>query len=468
MHPDIKLRLTGTQHDHLRRHLFPRDGNEAVALALCGRRSGDKHHILAIHRVVPVPYEQCSVRTPDRVTWSTEALLPLLEEAGRRGMAILKVHSHPRGFPRFSEYDDESDGDLFPSVYGWVGGDLPHASAVMLPDGRMFGRSVGPDGEFAPLSGIAVAGDDLRFWYPTDLLEATPEFTRRHAQAFGKGTTAMLRRLSVAVIGCSGTGSPVVEMLARLGVGELVLVDPDRIEEKNLNRILHATREDALRGAAKVEVLARAVAEMGLGTRVAPLARSLFEPAVVERVAECDVVFGCVDSVDGRALLNRLATFYSIPYFDVGIRLDADGQGGVDQICGTVHYMQPDGSSLLSRGLYTPEQLQAAGLMRTDPDAYREQLRSKYIVGIQEDRPAVISVNMQVASMAVNELLARLHPYRDDGNTEFAAFGVSLTQGRLIVAPDGAPCPVLARHAGRGDARPLLGLPELSQLQAIA
>ena len=49
------------------------------------------------------------------------------------------------------------------------------------------------------------------------------------------------------------------------------------------------------------------------------------------------MLFGCMDGFDGRQLLNRLATFYSIPYFDVGVRLVADGQGGVSHICGSVN-----------------------------------------------------------------------------------------------------------------------------------
>lgn len=462
------LRLTGKQHAELRSHLFPGDGNEAVALALCGRRAGEARHVLTVHAIVPVPYAACPVRTPDRVTWPTDLLPPLLGKASKSGLALLKIHSHPGGWPEFSNYDDTADRELFPSVYGWVDDDLPHASAVMLPDGRIFGRVVGADGEFTPLASVAVAGDEIRFWYPHDHLAAVPEFALRHAQAFGGGTTSRLRRLSVAVVGCSGTGSPVVEMLARLGVGELVLVDPDRTEQKNLNRIINTTGADAERGEFKVEVLARAVRQMDLGTRVVPLAKSLFDPDVVRRVAECDVVFGCMDSVDGRDLLNRLATYYLIPYFDVGVRLDADGRGGVDQICGTVHYLQPDGSSLLSRKLYTTEQLRAAGLRRTDPAAYEAQLREKYIVGVQEDRPAVISVNMLYAALAVNELLARLHPYRDDSNQEFAQYGMSLTQARVITAPDGEPCRVLARYVGRGDARPLLGMPELSDVRVAA
>lgn len=50
-------------------------------------------------------------------------------------------------------------------------------------------------------------------------------------------------------------------------------------------------------------------------------------PEAVHEVACCDVIFGCTDGAEARHLLNHIATFYSIPYFDVGVRLDADGQG---------------------------------------------------------------------------------------------------------------------------------------------
>lgn len=480
----VAIRLTGGQYQQLAEHLFPGDGKEAAAVVLCGRRDGHTRHILTARRVVPIPHEACAIRTPDRVTWPTDMLPPLLAEAARRNWALLKIHSHPGGYTMFSETDDASDRDLFPSVYGWTDDGVhdascaatPHASAVMLPDGSMFARVVRPDGAFEPVVLIAVTGDDLRFWFDDGAALTTeaedgsqvvqvPEFARRHAQAFGAGTTAALRRLSIGIVGCSGTGSPLTEMIARLGAGELVLVDPDIVEEKNLNRIVNATHADADRGVPKVDVLTRAIAAMRLGTNVVPLAQDVFDPDVVRRLAECDVIIGCVDSVDARDLLNRLSAFYLVPYIDVGVRLIADGLGGVGQICGTVHYLQPDGSSLLSRGVYTPAQLQAAGLRRTNPALYTAQVREKYITGVAEDRPAVISVNFLFASLAVNELLARLHPFRDDGNAEFASFGMSLTQARIITGPDGLPCPSLARHAGRGDVRPLLDLPVLSTIE---
>lgn len=48
-----------------------------------------------------------------------------------------------------------------------------------------------------------------------------PEFARRHAQIFGAGTVDCLRRLRIAVVGCSGTGTPLIEQFVRLGVGYL-------------------------------------------------------------------------------------------------------------------------------------------------------------------------------------------------------------------------------------------------------
>lgn len=462
---EVVLRLTGTQHAQLQAHLFPGDGKEAVAIALCGRRAGETRQCLMVQRILPVPYDHCLVRTPMQVTWGTDVLLTPLTEAAKRGLALVKIHSHPGGFEAFSECDDAADRALFPSIYGWMEDGQPHASVIMLPDGRLVGRTVSPEGTFSPLAMVAVVGDNLHFWYPRDSALEVPEFARRHAQAFGAGTTARLRRLAVAVIGCSGTGSPVIEQLARLGVGKLVLVDPDRVEEKNLNRILHATMDDARHNRLKVDVIARAIANMGLGTEVIPLACNLCEPEVVRAVAACDVLFGCMDSVDGRHLLNRLATFYLQPYFDIGIKIEADGAGGVEQVCGTVHYLQPGKSSLLSRGTYTMEQVRAAGLRRTNPAAYAAEVQSKYLVGVQEDRPAVMSVNMQFASLAVNEFLARLHPYRDDDNKHFATYRLSLTQVQIYTEAEGKPCTVLARHVGRGDTRLLLDMPELSEME---
>jgi hypothetical protein len=458
----VSLTLTAIHHDMLMRHLFPDDGCEAVAIALCGRASSDERHKLLVRRIELIPYSACSVRLPDRVTWPTNLLLPFLDEATKNDWALVKIHGH-KGYAQFSSVDDISDRQLFPCLYSWTESNKPHASVILMDDGRAFGRVVTQEGSFESLQAVNIVGDDLvTHTAAMSSPSLVPEFGRRVAQTFGSGTYERLKKLRIAVIGCSGTGSPVIEQLARNCVGSLVLVDPDHVEEKNLNRILNATMEDARAKRLKVEVAERAIRAMGLGTKVQVYAKNLFDPDVIRAVAACDVIFGCVDTIDGRHILNKLASFYLLPYFDLGVKIEADGSGGVDQVCGTVHYLKPGGSSLLSRNLFTLEQVRAAGLQRTDPAQYQQQIKEGYIRGAQEDRPAVIQLNSLIASLAVNELLARLHPYRLDPNGDYAINRISLSHGICDHESDGEPCRVLARHAGRGDTEPLLEWAELS------
>lgn len=455
------LRLTDAQHTTLRNHLFPGDGCEAVALLLCGRANGTDRHVFTVRKVVPVPLD-AGRREPHSITWPTSFIDDLVHDAYGRGQAIVKVHSHPTGYAQFSPTDDRSDQALFASVTSLLDDGLPHASMVMLPDGALFGRVLGDEGRvIAPLARIACVGNDLRIW-TADQPGVREAYLLRQAQAFGEGTTRTLRTLAAAVIGCSGTGSIVAELLARLGIGRLVLVDPDVVEEKNLNRILNSGKEDAYLARPKVQVVASAVARTGLGQEVTPLALNVMSKAAVTAVAQCDVVFGCMDGAEGRHLLNRLATFYNLPYFDVGVRLDADGNGGIAAIAGAVHYLQPGRSSLLSRNVYSMPRVEAEELRRTNPQMYREQVKQGYLRGVDEDRPAVISVNMLLASLLVNEFLARLRPYRNLPNDQFAQVGVSLSEMQFYPEPDGEPCGVLLAHVGRGDVSPLLDRPALS------
>lgn len=465
----LNLALTGDQHLHLRKFLFPGDGKEAVALLLCGRRDGDRRHRLTLREIHEIPYEHCLKRTATLVHWSPDYVDDILERAAAERLSVIKIHSHPSGYGAFSKTDDRADAQLLPMIRGWVEGDLIHGSVVMLPDGQMFGRAL-IDNRLVPIDCISIAADDLHFWYADTGSASLPDFAASHAQAFDVGTIDRLQRMSAAVIGASGTGSPTIEQLVRLGIGEIVIVDHDEMEDRNVNRILNSTMQDANEGRSKVEVLAEAVTRIGLGTRVIAIKENLWNSDVIRAVAQCDVVFGCMDSVDGRYLLNTISTFYNIPYFDVGIRLiasrEGNDRGGVQEVCGTVHYIRPGRSSLMSRGMFTMQQVAAAGLARNDPAAHQRQIKDGYIRGAQGNRPAVISVNMLGASLAVNEFLARLHPFREDPNNIHAAVGFSLASMEIISDPEEGACPILSRSVGMGDKTPLLGLMEFAERRA--
>lgn len=460
----VRLAISGKHHGELAKHLFPGDGNEAVAFVLCGRARRRDVELLVVREVIPIAHEMCRLRTPHTVVWPGVAMEPILESAVAQGLAVVKVHSHPTGHEWFSATDDAAEREMFPSVFAWLATDAPLASLIMLPDGRLVGRSVLDGGGGRPLDGIRIAADDFGFLqYGNEESEGeVPGHALRIAQAFGERTFQLLRRLRIGVVGASGTGSIIIEQLARNCVGELVVVDPDEVEDKNLNRILNSTATHAVERANKAIVQARAVEAMKLGTRVHTFGCDLLNREVVEALSTCDVLFGCMDSVDGRHVLNKLASTYVIPLIDTGVRLDADGNGGIDSIWLAVHTVLPGGSSLFSRGVYSREDLEAAFLRRTDPRAYEEQRELGYVKGVMVDRPAVISVNMEAASAAVNEFLARVHPYRVLSNGRYAARCISLSDPEASESRvDGESCPVMGRVVGLGDEKPLLGLPLL-------
>lgn len=452
-----KLRLTQGQFEELRRHLYPGDGNEAVAAALCGRCAALGTEVLLVHKLELVPHERCR-RSPNRIDWQPTLLEPLFREAAAKGLGVLKIHSHPGGFEDFSPTDDASDRLFFESVHGWVDGDRSHISAIMLPDGRMLARTVSAGGSFASVDSVSVVGEDVRINAMREDKAVMPGFVQRHAQLFGDGTTKLLGRLRVAVVGCSGTGSPVVEQLIRLGVGELVLVDPDHVEEKNLNRILGSTADDARKRRLKVDVLADHAARIGLGTQAHRFSCNLRDEAAIRAVASSDVVLGCVDSLAGRNILARVSRYYLLPYIDVGVKLEALSDGTINQVAGAVHFVRPDGLDLLDRGVFSREALEAEELSETNPAEYRERLARGYVRGVVVDRPAVISVNMLFGSLAVNEMLARLHPFRMDPNADFATTRLSVSHALLETEPGKAAPPERLRALGRGDTEPLLGM----------
>ncbi len=460
---ELQLRISGYHYEILKQHLLPDDGREAIAVALCGRFSDSTSEMLLVHDLTLIPYNECYSRESDILHWSTKKIQHYFELIGKTNLALLKIHSHPGGYDRFSGTDDDSDNEFFDSAFGWAMNDKPHASAVMLPEGIIFGRFFFKDLHHESINKILIAGDIIKTFSIVEEINRA-DFALRTIQAFGEKTYNCLKRMTVGVVGCSGTGSPVIEQLVRLGVGKIVLLDPDIVEEKNLNRILNSTRMDAKMKIPKVIVIADAIKKIGLGTIIDPRIVNLYDDVEsLKALIKCDVVFGCMDSVDGRHLLNQLSSFYLIPYFDLGVALEATGSGGIKQICGSIHYLQPGKSSLMTRGVYSIEELRASSQYRKNSEEFENLRRNSYIKNVNVNNPAVISVNMQIASHAINDFLNRIHPYKVEHPSFYAASSIDITEGYIVNSneSDLEVDSYLKKKSGRGDMTPFIEMSEL-------
>lgn len=459
------LSLSEKQYVQIQQILLPVDSDKIpVVIALCGQRAGDRRHKMMVRELFATScYGNGSLC---QVQWNSNLKAQLLDTSKMSGMAVVLFKSSAEDQSGQTVKDTAGDIKILSDLQKSTGATGPLSSVLMYPDGQLAGNVLAHDKSVTPLEVISVVGGDIQYWYSNNKSDVSNGFCASHSQLFGAGTTERLQRLSVAVIGCSGTGSPLIEQLARLGVGELILVDHDPVEKRNLNRIYNSSLKDAQQGHLKVDVLAEAIKRADLGTTVIPVPHNLWTVKAVHTVAQCDVVFGCMDGAEGRYLLNTLSTYYTIPYFDIGIRLEAEpdgiNKGRINEVCGAVHYLQPGRSSLISRQVITMKKVGKDGLLRKDPSAHAQERRDGYISGVEEHRPAVISVNTLAASLAVNELLARIHPYREEKNGQYSQVFFSLSSMEIIPENEDPACPLLQDNVGIGDTNPLLGQLELS------
>ena len=451
------LALSGAQHRSLCAHLLPGDEREAAAILLCGTgvSSGD----LIVREVLETPHAECS-RRPARIVWPGARLAEAQAIAEDEDLAVVLAHSHPGGLFAFSDVDDESDAHVLGALAdGWCGHSPPVVgSAIMVPGGGMRARRRNGTGALVDFDQVRVAGDDIRHWRP----DAAPA---EAGMAFGGAMAAELRRRRACVVGVSGTGSIVAEQLARLGFGGLVLVDFDRVERRNLNRILNAEAAHADAGVSKVAMFADAVRHHRPDIEMATVEASILSREAVAAASGCDVVFSCVDSSEGRQICDRMCRAFSIPLIDMGVSIPTrrlpGGDAAVAEVLGRVDYVQPGGSTLASREVFTPASLRAEYLRATAPDAYAAELNDGYIKGVAEEAPAVISLNMRAASAAVLEYLARAFPFRHRSNREFARTLFRLAEGEEEAFAEDEFVPDLDAVSGTGAVEPLLGLPML-------
>ncbi|WP_245491004.1 MULTISPECIES: ThiF family adenylyltransferase [unclassified Mesorhizobium] len=443
----------------LKKHLLG-DGNEAAAVLFCRDLSPHRAKLL-VFDVLLIPNDECKIRRPDFITWPGARLSAAMDRAEDECCSLILIHSHPGGFLEFSGVDDDSDQSAIGSLFGGWSGEPPpagHGSAIMVASGRIRARLYDPTMRSTPIPDVTVVGDDILHWK-----DDQPE--RPAVMAFGSGMTNELAQLRAGVIGVSGTGSIIAEQAARMGFGALTLVDFDRIEHRNLNRILGSSLEDAIGGELKVNAVSREISRHRDQILLQLVPTSIMTREAVLATASCDILFSCVDSAEGRHFVDLIAQAFVIPLIDMGVtiptRRQRNGNPAIAELMGRIDYVQPFGSTLGSRQVFTPALLRAEYLARADPDAYAQELKEGYIKGTLEEAPSVISLNMRAASSAMLEFVARMFPFRHEPNRSAARTLFALADGEEErFSEDTFPVDEFG-VAGRGLTAPLLGLPLL-------
>lgn len=129
-----------------------------------------------------------------------------------------------------------------------------------------------------------------------------PERYARNMRTFSLADQATLLRAHAAVVGLGGLGGAVTEILARMGVGRLTLIDGDSFEDSNLNRQLLSSIEDL--GRSKADAACRRVGRINPSVECICAAEFLSPENAGELLAACDVVVDCLDNLPARFMVE--------------------------------------------------------------------------------------------------------------------------------------------------------------------
>ena len=413
------LTIPGAMWADLRHHLFPGDGDEHGAVIGAGIVRTDRGVRLlarwlhcALDGIDYVPGERgYRMLTPSFVgdqilQCSTEGLAYLAVHchggSDQVGFSPDDMASHERGYPALLDIADGRVVGGLVFARNAVAGDIWHAAG-----GRV------------ELTKATVAGRPARDLFPASptVLSAAGVFDRQ-ARIFGDEGQAILGRQKVGIIGAGGGGSLIVEYLARLGVGHLVVIDPDHVDLTNLPRIVGATRHDArtwlthqrrpafLRrlgerlATPKVRVAGRVARQANPAIRFDAIEGNVVDDDVARMLVDCDHIFLAADSMQARLVFNAIVHQYLIPGTQVGAKVTVDRESGeILDVFSVVRPVTPDLGCLWCNGLVS-----AAGLQE-EAISHEERERQRYVDDPVVAAPSVITLNAVAAAHAVDDYL---------------------------------------------------------------
>ena len=135
-------------------------------------------------------------------------------------------------------------------------------------------------------------------------------YARNHS-TFSTGDQLSFLRARVGVVGCGGIGGYVVEGLARLGIGTIVVADPDSFDESNLNRQLFSSI--AAIGMAKVEAAAARIPAINPAATLVPHRERLTRDNGAALLKDCGAVVDALNSIAARLELLEVCGSLGIP-----------------------------------------------------------------------------------------------------------------------------------------------------------
>jgi hypothetical protein len=400
--------MSGRVERALLEHLDRADGQEDLCFATWRPSTGrDRQTALLIEPVLPGTGER---HVHGNASFESAYALRSAKVAAQRDEGLVFLHSHPGGdgWQLLGGPDALAEASIanlareitgLPLVGMTLSGRDGSWSSRVWDTGR--GRHV----SHTSCESVRVIGDHLRVSF-NDRLRRRPRpqpTQERTISAWGEKVQADLARLRVLVAGAGSVGMQVVECLGRTGIEHIGVMDFDRAEFVNLDRLHGATALDALLRRPKIDIARRVLRHAATAEK--PIhelfEESVCEPAGMEAVLNFDVVFSCVDRPWPRHVLNTLAYADLIPVIDAGLRLERLPGGGMRNAYWRSQVVTAGRPCLVCIGQYNPAHVQLERDGSLDSPTY--------IAGLPPE--SALRANQNVSALSIGAASALLNQF---------------------------------------------------------
>lgn len=338
---------------------------------------------------------------------SDRVIADVIKKAATIHSCLCEIHSHPfsKSNTRFSPSDMLGFAEFVPHVWWRLKG-LPYFAIVFgSKDCDAMAWLKNP--KRPTLVSQIQFGDDALT--PTGLSYhglmsdiAEQERYARQEFFFGKDGQKRLQQQAVVIVGVGGIGSHVAQQLAYLGVTKFVLIDNDKVDGTNLNRLIGATTKDV--GVIKTEVVARMITNVQPHARIQQIESGLLTKSAIDAIKFSDFVFGCLDHDGPRSVLLEACCSFKRPYIDLATDVPDENTFG-----GRLVFTGIGGGCLRCHEQLDDDEIDWY-FSNTEQREEKDRIYGVERKAFGATGPSVVFLNGIVASLGVQEFAVHVNP----------------------------------------------------------
>ncbi len=389
---------------HLLQHFRIDKLQEDLCFALWRPSTGKSRYTGIIYKTI-LP-EKNDRELQGNVEFAPRFLSKAINFAIQEKAGLAFMHSHPSdGWQDMSGPDVIAERDVL-------------ASPALATGFPLLGLTLGTDGYWSARFWEKSGKKMLRRWckkirvvtensyqiYFNDHLAPPPKrknMLRRTFDTWGTTHQNNIARLKVGIVGLGSVGCIVAEAIARIGINNVVLIDPDKVEEQNLDRLLYGTTDNI--GAYKVNVASEFIKKHSTANKVnvRTLPLSVHRGQAYSEALDCDLLFSCVDRPVARDVLNFIAFAHLIPVIDGGIAVTLNKDRSFYGSHWRAHIVTPYHQCMRCNEQYTTSDVVTELDGSLDDPSYIKNLPREQ----RDSNQNVFPFSLSVASMEVNMML---------------------------------------------------------------